>query len=413
MFPFRSTAILGVLLAAGSHAATLKDDPDVDIEELTEQVQEIAEAREKQRIAYLTSVRKDLIAAIKGSGNAGNYMIECMREIRFGGKKGGNADYADWKKENRNLFSDRDFEKASELHLKYLLLTLERGTLESSEPMINKVWRYLYELDAAKETLAFIDKPSREIKIRVVNEQQEVVSQMVGDMQALQQPSVRGRAGPGEVHQYVEEFLTTPVDSGFPGQALKLQGRMGNLGNWCMTPGDYAGILESNVRPILRENADPTLLWTWDEEIGYLRDVAKLSKDQRNVDEFEKEILPRLLWKKAQDAEKIGFPNKALKMEIEIAKKYPGHKDFENWTAKIDERIKEIAKEADQPETGKITSATDPQGFVGATEIADEQSDVETDETMSATESEGFFGTARNPTIALPTPSPVPEPSLF
>jgi|GEM_PF-1489661 hypothetical protein len=389
----KSAAVLSLALVTASLMAQtgtqMRDDPPPDLKKLTEQVEQLAETREKQRIAYLESVRQQVLNALQGSGNAGNYMIECMREIRFGGRKGGNTEYNDWKKENRDLFTNSQFEKAATLHLKYLLLTLERGTKESSEPMMKKVWAHLAELDDAKDLLGVIDRPKRETKIRVVDENQDVVNEIVGDITSLQQPNVHGRSGPGEIRQYVEQMLNSPVDNGFPGQALKLSGRLGPFENWAMSPGDFSAIIEQNIRPILRESRDAkTLLWSWDYEIAYLRAITQKRKNEREITEFETVTLPRMLWKQARDAALVGMPNKALAMQIDIARRFPGHNDFEAWTDAIESSLAVIAAEKDADES---LSAEDSKY-----------------EDKYETSRPGYFGSAKNSIESAPTPRPLP-----
>lgn len=392
----KPAAAVSLMLATSSllaqTGAQIKDDPPPNLDKIAEQVEQLAEVREKQRVAYLESVRQQVLKAVQGSGTAGNYMIECMREVRFGGRKGGNLDYNDWKKENRDLFTNGQFEKAASLHLKYLLLTLERGTKESSEPMMKKVWAHLAELDEAKDLLGIVDRPKRETKIRVVDQNQEVVSELVGDITSIQQPNVQGRSGPGEIRQYVEEMLNSQVDNGFPGQALKLSGRLGTFENWAMTPGDFSAIIEQNIRPFLREAKDAkTLPWSWDYEIAYLRAIAKKRKDEREILEFETVTLPRMLWKKSRDIALVGMPNKALSMQIEIAKQFPGHNDFGAWTDAIEASLAALAAEKEAEEA-----------------LSADDSKYESNESKYESARPGYFGSAQNSTEPAATPRPLP-----
>ena len=150
LLPVRSLTLLSLAapFLAFSQATTpvVKDDPPPKLDVVEEQVKSLAEVREAGRIRFLKDVYAKIISVLNQSGAAGDFVIDCMRTVRFRGQENGNVDFAEWKKANRNLYSDRDFQKAAELHLQYLALTLERATLESSEPLQKKVWAHLARL---------------------------------------------------------------------------------------------------------------------------------------------------------------------------------------------------------------------------------------------------------------------------
>lgn len=361
LLPVRSLTLLSLAapFLAFSQATTpvVKDDPPPKLDVVEEQVKSLAEVREAGRIRFLKDVYAKIISVLNQSGAAGDFVIDCMRTVRFRGQENGNVDFAEWKKANRNLYSDRNFQKAAELHLQYLALTLERATLDSSEPLQKKLWAHLGRLVNAVDLHRNIDKPDQRVKFRVVNEQREVTGEIVGDMNSMGEAQVQNGASPAEIRRYVDDMLTGNVDSGLVAQAMELRGHFKDPENWSMVPGDVGAILEENIRPFLREKKDPSLAWTWDYEIRYRMEVLKKKNNDKETEEFRKVELPRLLWKQAQDWKVIGAPNKALAQELKIAQDYPTHRDFERWMNEIERDV--AALKSDKKEEATVEEGID------------------------------------------------------
>jgi len=107
------------------------------------QIQALANAREKSRTAYFSAARDAIEGVVQHPGASGNYVIECIRKVRFAEDA---AEFAKWKKKNADLSSSQPFERAANLHLRYLALTLKRATLDSAGPVQPEVWDYLKRL---------------------------------------------------------------------------------------------------------------------------------------------------------------------------------------------------------------------------------------------------------------------------
>lgn len=366
LLPVRSLTLLSLAapFLAFSQATTplVKDDPPPKLDVVEEQVKSLAEVREAGRIRFLKDAYAKIVSVLNQSGAAGDFVIDCMRTVRFRGQENGNVDFAEWKKANRNLYSDRNFQKAAELHLQYLALTLERATLDSSEPLQKKLWAHLGRLVNAVDLHRNIDKPDQRVKFRMVNEQREVTGEIVGDMNAMGEAQVQNGASPEEIKRYVDDMLTGSVDSGLVAQALGLQGHFKEPENWSMVPGDVGAILEQNIRPYLREKKDPALVWTWDYEIKYRMEVLKKKNSDKEIEEFRKEELPRLLWKQAQDWKEVGAPNKALTAELKIAQDYPTHRDFERWMNEIEQDIASLKEKTGEGAAAESDEAAMPPG---------------------------------------------------
>jgi len=308
----------------------ITDDAAPDAAALDVQIAALATTRAQKKAQYFLQMREEIRQTLSSPGAAGNYVLDCMRKVRFEGHQGGNVEFSEWKKKNIGLYSDHDFEQAANLHLRYLALTLKRATLDSAEPVLQETWDYLGLLNKAQDLIVGHLRDQGQVKIQVYDEKNhKVTGQMIAEIDDLK------LANAANTRAYIEELLNGSVSGGLAAQALKLDKLLPGVSEWEMVPGNFSGIMEQDIRSVLRKKKDPQLVATWDDEIAYLSALTKLKKDDQAEEEFEKETYPRLRWKQAQDVELIGMPNRALTMRIGLAKQFPQHPDFDQWTTEI------------------------------------------------------------------------------
>jgi hypothetical protein len=345
-----------------AYAQEVKDLPPPDLETLSTQVESLAAARAEKKKAFFRQAYSKLASTLNQSGGAGNFVLKMVLEERFKDRKGGNADAAKWKRDNSKLFSDRNIETAAELNLDYLLITLKRASNDTAEPVQKDVWTHLAKLYKEAELVAgFQDDPTK-LQFDVYDEKQgKVVGQMVGDIENL--GADRMTENP---RQYVDQMLNNSVTDGWVAKSMGLEGHFGDLKDWERSPGNFSGIIDQDIRSFLRKKKDPALLSTWDYEINFRRLIVSKSLDEKVRLDFEQKELPRLLWRKAGDAEVLGMPNRALQMKIQVAQTYPAHTDFEDWTEEILDKAKEL-KAAELVEKGKADKAETPAASPTAT----------------------------------------------
>lgn len=322
--------------AAGEFGTVTEDSPAPDLTSLTAQVESLTAQQSDQKKAFFRKVYSQLSATLNQSGAAGNYVLERFKDERFNERNGGNAAATKWKRDNAKLFSDRTIEQAAKLHMDYLLLTIKRACEDSAKPIQKDVMSYLNELYQSADLIAGSTRDPVEVKFNVYDEKEgKVVGQMVGQLDGSGQQD-RMREDP---RQYVMQLLNDPVTDGTIAKSLGVQGQFGDLDGWEKSAANFSGILEGDVRPVLRKDKDPSLLGTWDYEINFRKLMAGKNPNQRSEVEFESIDMPRLLWRKAKDTELIGMPNRALQMRIDIAKAYPAHPDFDGWMNEINTEI--------------------------------------------------------------------------
>jgi hypothetical protein len=332
-----------------------QDLPPPDPEVLATQMQSLAAARAEKKKAFFRQAYAKLAGTLQQSGGAGNFVLKMVLDERFKDRKGGNAEAAKWKRDNSKLFSDRDIDTAAELSLDYLLITLKRASNDTAEPVQKEVWNHLAKLYKEADLIAGFQDDPTQVKFDVYDEKEgKVVGQMMGDIENL-----GGDRMTENPRQYVDQMLNNAVTDGWVAKAMGLEGHFGDLKEWERSPGNFSGIMEQDIREFLRKKKDQTLLSTWDFEINFRRLIVSKSPDEKTRLEFEQKELPRLLWRKAKDAEVLGLPNRALQMKIQVAQTYPAHTDFEDWTVEILDKAKEL-KEAAPAVTGNAGKGETP-----------------------------------------------------
>jgi hypothetical protein len=309
---FRSLLILPALafpcgVFAQATPTPAQDDPALDTKTVTQQLQALVQNRSQRKNQFLDNARQQVLRATQNPGAAGNFVIDCYRKVQFEGHSGGGNEFSKWKKDNSDVGSSQEVELASSLHLRYLAITLKRATVDSAGPVLADVWAYL-------DTLA---------------KSQDLINR-IGYGNGGFRPNAHG---------FAQTLLNTSVDQGWPAQSLGVGPYLGAIPDWSLSPRDFSEILEKDIRTHLRGKSDPRLLSTWDYEIGY-REAAAKAQGSAALTQFNEEMAPRLLWKKAQDMANLGMPNRALNLELTIVKQHPEHPDFEQWTAELEKTLR-------------------------------------------------------------------------
>ena len=157
-----------------------------------------------------------------------------------------------------------------------------------------------------------------------------------------------------------QQVLSKPLGSSVFAQLLQLNEWLPDDATWEMTPNNVTGILDKNVRPILRDAKNPQLLQTWDLQMKLEADAATNAHNAHKVEVFNSFTRQKLVYQRALDMIALGLPNRATGEIFTLIKTYPQHPDCPIWMAKIRELINRSASAA--PGTSpQPTPETSPQ----------------------------------------------------
>ncbi|MCX6971686.1 MAG: hypothetical protein NTV93_16235 [Verrucomicrobia bacterium] len=266
-------------------------------------IKEIEALELKQKQGKI-SERNALLGAIQSAAASGpaaaNFYTQAVEEVNFKGKKDKVEAFIGWKKSHSDLLRTKEMQTALLLHLKYLLLALQRKELEKPETQLPAVMAYLNELIACDDLFADQKPPNDETR----------------------------------------NLLAQPLNQSVFAQWLRLGEWLPDDKTWEGRPGNISGILEKNVRSVMRDTKDPQLIQTWDLEMKVEAARITTGRSDHQADQFNAVNRPRLQFKQAQDMIIVGQPNRALAQMITLVRTSPSHPDFATWVAKIRELVK-------------------------------------------------------------------------
>ncbi len=262
---------------------------------------ETLELKQKQGKA---SEKGMLLAQIQTASSSGpaaaNFYTKAVEEVQFKGKKDKPEAFSDWKKSHDDMLRSKEMQTALVLHLKYLLLSLQRKGIEKPETQLPALMAYINELVAADDL--FFASPAP--------------------------PDPKKKGAPKDEWR---SLLDSPLSASVFAQWLRLDEWLPEAKNWELKPGDLAGILDKNVRSVMRDKKDLQLIPTWDMQMKVEADRITTGRLAHKADEFNTVTKPRLLFKRAQDMAVIGQPNRGLVEVVTLVRTYPSHPDFPAW----------------------------------------------------------------------------------
>lgn len=209
----------------------------------------------------------------------------------------GDPDFADWKKRNADLLREKIFQQAVQIHLRYLVMSLERGRAEDPARWAEPSMQY------ARDLAGWItDQDNRPL--------------------------------PGPARDLLEK----PLAEGPFVRWLRLGPFLPPPEVWEQIPGNLGGILERNVRVPWRAAGDPRLDAAWQLELETAATRAA-ENGGRSAEDFNTRTAPALLFRRAMDRAAAGQPNRAAADLLDIARKNPAHPDFPRWAEALREML--------------------------------------------------------------------------
>lgn len=306
--PLLLSALLASFICAGVLPAA---DPGQIRQELEYLLKQRRELRERAREEMAAMFEK----AAESRGAAMNLYDEAIKETLFTGKSGQLQDMVEWRRKNDAWLRSQEFDAALKLHLKYLAMTIKRAGSDQPDRFVALSIKYLEELLAAeKRYLADQGKAPKE------------------------QTDLLG--APLTISPIVRQHQLAPFLTGLAGK------------EWEMVPGNVEGILNNNIRRVLREADSPLLLETWDYQVRYEQERSTADRLRLTTAEFENLRLPTLNALKAEDMIQLGQPQEALEVYLKLIRNYANHPGFEAW---VDKALGLLP-----PDSGSAAGATEP-----------------------------------------------------
>jgi len=267
------------------------DMPAPDLTSVIAELEAIKENQTSARQKTLSVAIAQIEESAKNPASAVRAYGDAKRIVEFDGKPNAAGKFSDWKKEKSDLLGSKGLQIAAPLHLQYLAISLR----QSGEP----------DTDArVKESLDYVAKLG---EISVSNAQ---------DLNAFRE---------------TKDLMNKPLQEGEFAQAAQIGGVLTNLKDWELVPGNVDGILEKNIRRVLRQKKDPRAVDTWDLQIDLEQRIANESDNEIALANFINSRRPQLLWRKANEFVALGQPVRGLSLMVELIRANPNHPDMERW----------------------------------------------------------------------------------
>jgi hypothetical protein len=299
--------------------AQVQDAPPVNADALLRELEQI----EQQQQKAIQSARQNALNQIKygaASGSAAADLYEkAIEATQFAGTKNKGGAYAEWKSSKAPLLRTKEVQEALLLHLRYLALSLERSQSEKPELFVQPSLAYVNGLVTAD---ALFIKQAQEAA-------QPSNSDRDRDQRALMREAIKLK----------NDLLTRGLNESIFVKWLRLESYLPKGQDWELTPGNLSGILEKNVRSVLRQSKDPSLLSTYELEMKFLADRVTSTRREHDATEFNTVTRPRLQLARANDMAALGQKNRAINEIFLLVKTYPQHPDFGKWLERLREML--------------------------------------------------------------------------
>lgn len=288
----RCSFLLVVVVALQSARIFAQQDaPTVDAAAILREITALEE-KQKQTIQGARQSVMNVLRPGLGSGSAAaDLYARAVEATDFKGRQGGVSAFQEWKKKNADLLRSAEFQTAARLHLKYLLLSMERGG--SDKP-----------LDFAKPAM---DYGAEMAQAEAKNDFKGVAKDLLG--------------------KKITDSIFT--------RWLQLSQWLPSEKDWEMIPDNLAGILEKDARVPLREAGDANLISVWDFEIQTRKDSVASGKLRHAAEDFNTVQLPKLQFARANDQIVLGRKNRGITDILSLVRAYPQHPDFAAWIQRL------------------------------------------------------------------------------
>lgn len=310
-------------LVALPAALAQRDTAPLNAEQILKEVDQLEKKQKESGRAEKAQAIATLTRAADSSTAANNLYEDAIEQTQFNGRKEKTQAFLEWKKKNMDMLHSREMETALRLHLRYLILSLQRADSEKAGDFVNPSLEY------------------------AMNIQKWLLDQAKGN----------SNLSP-EARSLLDKSITESVFC----KSMFLSAWLPKSKNWELTPGNFEGILEKNVRPFLREEKSPQLIETWDLLMKFQAERTTLGRLEHSAETYNTVTQPRLLLSRANDMILIGQKNQGCTEILKLIRTYPQHPDFSQWVTQLRDILKRQAPDSTPASTDSTTAtATPPQ----------------------------------------------------
>ncbi len=301
---------VAVLSLCAAHAQ--QDVPAVNADAILRELDQI-ELQQKQAVVSARQAAVNQVKAAAANGaTAADLYEKAVEATQFEGLKNKGGSYADWKSSKAAVLRSKEMQTALVLHLRYLALSLERKGSDTPGLFVPPSLAYVNDLASADALFL-----------------KQAQSDRDSEQQAIDRETIKLK----------DELLHRALTDSIFVKWLRLGSSLPTGDDWELTPGNLSGILEKNIRPVMRLAKNPAILPTYELEIKVLADCVTISRRDHDATEFNTVVRPRIQLARANDMAALGQKKRAATEIHTMVKSYPQHPDFSKWVQRLRELL--------------------------------------------------------------------------
>jgi len=321
----RALAIVAAgLLAAPAIAPAQQQQQDIappDAGKLLQELRVMKQTQAKQILAAKNTALQQIMAAAGSNERAVAMWEEAIKATQMDGAGKEGTQFKNWKDTEGETYKEREVQNSVRLHFEWLALTLQRSAGATVKDMLPSVIRYTQELLQDEAAIIALQDAIKNEKAKDTGVKNNRAAQKSRDDATVK-----------KVHDFI---LNKSLNSSVVVQWMKLNDFL-TIDKWELTPGNYDGIFKNVVLPEFRAERDQRVFEYWDIKMKKESDIAYKTRLKFEIDKYETQRKPALLWSKAQEYVNIGQKNHGMSEMYNILKTYPTHPDADDWIAKLE-----------------------------------------------------------------------------
>ena len=286
--------------------------------QLLQALHSISDAQAQASKTSKLTAYQQIAAAASSPERALGLWEEAVKATQMDGAGKENAQFRAWKEGEGELFKEREVQNAVHLHLEWLALTLQRSAGATVKDMLPSL-------------LAYAKEASRPIRLGWPC---PGGSTMKKDVPGAEHPSPRRRRKPQGRRGHPQDARLGPQSQSGSGSVVVQWLKLGDavaVDKWEGNPGNLDGLYKNVIQVELRAEKDSRVFEYWDYKMKRGADIATKSKLSFEIDKFNTQKMPTILWNRTMEYTYLGQKNRAMTELFGIIKKYPTHPDVPDW----------------------------------------------------------------------------------
>jgi hypothetical protein len=258
-----------------------------------------------------------------------------------------NNNFRVWKETDGEVYKDKLVQSAIHLHLQWLALTLQRSSGATVKDMLPAIQSYVRDLWADVVLMTMLEES-------VKKEKEAAAPQVPGGRGVRNSPVAKALGDDRKIRDIHDQILRKDVANSLISNWMHLGDYVKGIDGWEGVPGNLDGIYKNIIQPELRAEKDPRVFEYWDTKMKVESETASRTKLTFEIDKYNTEIAPNLLFGRAEEYIALGLKNRAATEMYGIIQKYPNHPKAGEWITTLQGLL------APPPDTTAGTTAAPP-----------------------------------------------------